>query len=333
MLAARSDVRGARGASADGRLAAGRAAAALLAILAAGGGARADVRPLTLYQKTARAALVARVKALSDATRRPPMEVLEIYKGVYPGRILYIVPYAPDHARPRPWLKREVFRKGVEYVLFLNPHDPDRDDAFHAEPGEAAPDDERPERLFEVLNADQGVSILPEEGGAALSEALKRFVAILSLGQHDLQAEALRGLLGERNPYLAEAGLEEVERFDLGVADDLDALQALLGSPRGSFRSGALRVIAQIGRASAAQGREVPDQRQIFARVVDRAYNDDVPEVRRAAVLALAGLGGPDAAAVLRAVGERDPSQDVRYEAQRELYSLADRPGADPARP
>lgn len=293
--------------------------AAAVALLAAvwAGSILADVRPLTLYQKSARAALVVRARALSDSTRRPPMEILEVYKGVYHGRTLYIVPFLQDYGNPKPWLHREVFKKGEEYVLFLIPYEKETDRAFDDTAGAGkAGDDERPDQLFVVLNADQGMSLLPSEGAEALTDAIKRFVAVLALGQHDLQAEALRGLLTEKNPNLVEAGLSEVERFDLAEPEDLPVLLQHLASGRAEFRGASLRVIGQICRVTRISGRELRERQEIFTKVVDRAYNDPEPSVRSDAVGTLADLGGTDTIAVLRAISDRDPDQQVRYRAQ-----------------
>ena len=60
--------------------------------------ARAEVRPLTFYQKVARATLIVRARAESDSTRRPKMEIVEVYKGFYPARSLTIVPFFQDNA-------------------------------------------------------------------------------------------------------------------------------------------------------------------------------------------------------------------------------------------
>src|SRR5437867_5229094 len=147
--------------------------------------ARAEVRPLTFYQKVARATLVVRARALSDSTRRPTMEILEVYKGFYPARSLTIVPFFQDYANPKPWLHREVFRKGEESILFLAPYEGDRDTAFQdAEPDTNDPE-EAAERLFDLLIADQGNVAIPIEGAAALTDTLRRVVAILALGQTD----------------------------------------------------------------------------------------------------------------------------------------------------
>src|SRR5262249_45394165 len=85
--------------------------------------ARAEVEELTLDPRTARAALVVRARALTDNTRRPQLLVLETVKGSYPERTpITIVPHFEDHTRPTPWLKREVFHKGEESLLFLEPY-------------------------------------------------------------------------------------------------------------------------------------------------------------------------------------------------------------------
>ena len=317
------------------RKARGRTLGALLSVAVLGasqGSAWAEVRPLTLYQKTARAELVIRCRAQSDSTRRPPMEVLEVFKGVYPGKILNIVPFEQDYANPKPWLKREVFREGQEYVLFLDSYDPDEDAAFQPERPPSQAHDEKAEHLFVLLNADQGMSAVPPEGAGALIDAVKRFVAILALGQHDLQAEALRGLLREKNPYLIEAGLEQVARFDLAVEEDVLPLLAILKSPRDSFRAGAVRLLGALGRAAREAGREMRARDEIFTTATDRAYNDAAAVVRREAVHAVAAIGGEGALAVIRAVAERDPDQDVRYAA---LVALAEIGGGPrlPSRP
>lgn len=307
--------------------AAGVALALAVALAEAGRGLAAAVKPLTLYQKTARAALVVRARALSDATRRPPLEVLEVLKGYYPGKSLSVVPFVQDYGNPKPWLRREVFHKDEEYVLFLNPYEPDEDSAFQSDAQPPGKDEETgPEKLFVVLNADQGQINIPEEGAAALTEAVRRFTAILSLGQHDVQGEALRGLLRERNPYLVEGGLEEVERFSLAVEDDVPTLLNLLKSDRPPVRAASLRIFAQIAEGARASLRDLHDRQEIFTRVVDRAYSDPAIDVRREAVKTLLAVGGDGTEAVLRAVSRNDADQQVRYEAQVALVALSGGP-------
>jgi len=283
------------------------------------------VRPLTLYQKVARAPLVARVRATSDSTRRPTLEVLEIYKGFYPGRFLSVVPYFQDNSNPKPWLHREVFRKGEESVLFLSPYERDADLAFEEPP--AAPGEESDDgRLFSILNADQGKLTIPTEGAEALTQTIHRIVEILALRQSDLQSEALRGLLRERNPILVEAGLEQVSLYDLGKEEDSPALLALLASPRDDFRESAVRIIGQIASAARAGKQDLRDRTEWFTRVVERVRDDAAPSVRREAVRTLASIGGEGAAAILDRVRAGDADQRVRYEAGVALLRMAPGP-------
>ena len=135
-----------------------------LVLGARGAALLANVKPLTFYQKTARASLVVRARAVEGSTRRPPLQVLEVYKGAYRGGILYIVPFAQDYANPKPWLQRESFTKGDEYLLFLTSHEGDSDKAFPETQGEEAREDHAPESLFVCLNANQGVIPIPPEG-------------------------------------------------------------------------------------------------------------------------------------------------------------------------
>jgi HEAT repeat protein len=64
------------------------------------------------------------------------------------------------------------------------------------------------------------------------------------------------------------------------------------------------------------------DRPDVFSRVVDRAYKDPAPEVRREAVRTLAGMRGEGVVAALDAIKTRDADQNVRYEAGVELLRL-----------
>ncbi len=296
---------------------------AVILLAATGEGLRGDVRPLTLYQKTARASLVVHARALSDSTRRPAMQVLEVLKGTYPRDRLFIAPFVQDHASPKPWLRREVFREGEEYILFLNAYDPDSDDdAFPAEDPQGEGDEEVASQ-YEVLNANRGVLQIPPEGGEAVAEALKRFVKILSLRQYDLQAEALRSLLREKNPLLVEAGLSEVGRFGLATEEEIDPLLELIASPRDGFREEAVGLIGQIARRARDQGRELHRRDDLFSRIAALAQSDPSAVARLEAVRTLGAIGGTDAESILRAVGRQDASQEVRYQAQITLLEMS----------
>jgi len=289
----------------------------------------ADVRPLTLYQKVARATLVVKVRAQSDSTRRPIMDVLEIYKGFYPASTLTIVPFAQDYANPKPWLRREVFRKGEESILFLKPFDKDEDTAFN-DPDESSSgpgpqnsdEDASAESLFVLLNADQGKFAVPVEGAEAVTGAIRRIAGILAMGQSDVQSDALRGLLQDKNPYLIEAGLDEVSRYDLARQEDVPHLLDILASPRDEFRRDALHILGQIAAAARAARGELRERRDILARVVDRALKDLSAPVRTEAVRTLERMRGDGVVAILDAVRSGDSDQNVRYAAGVALISI-----------
>jgi len=276
----------------------------------------ADVEPLTLYQKTARAPLVVKARALSDSTRRPQMEVLEIFKGSYPAKTLTIAPHFEDNTRPMPWLKREVFRRGEESILFLSPYL----DEFGRDEG---PD------TFELLNADQGKVGIPAEGGDALVEALRRFVSIQSWGQHDKQGEALRGMLRQQNPHLLEAGLTECRKFHLAEPEDAETLVGLIAHPRPEFRATALELLGQIVKRAQEKGSPAPAPTlaggSVFERIAAAGRLDAHPMVRRQAIGALEAFADTPALLVIEAIGRSDASQDVRYEAQVAAYRLRER--------
>jgi hypothetical protein len=265
--------------------------------------ARAEVEDLTLYQRTGRASLVVRVRALSDSTRRPQVLVLETMKGTYPVRTrLTVVPHFEDNARPTPWLRREVFRKGEESVLFLERYVDD-----FGRPGDA--------QTFRVMGASQGKLDVPPEGADAVLTAVRRFAAVQALGQMEAQARALREMLREKNPYLLEAALSECRRFHMGEPQDAPQLIPLVEHERPDLRAGALGLLTQILQGADPSGAPDFPRQRIFEAVAARARLDEDPRVRSAAVKTLASFGDEPALALLEDIGTADASQHVRYEA------------------
>ncbi|MGH9867712.1 MAG: HEAT repeat domain-containing protein [Candidatus Polarisedimenticolia bacterium] len=275
-----------------------------LAALAAIGGPRAEVEALTLYQKTGRATLVVRARALSASTRRPQVLVIETIKGNYPERTnLTVVPHFEDRGNPTPWLKREVFRTGEESLLFLQPYVDDFGRPGHAD-------------TWEVLGANHGKLDIPPEGADALLDAVRRFASVLALGQMEAQSEALRGMLREKNPYLLEAALLECRRFALARAEDSQSLVPLFEHPRPDLRRGALDVLVQILKTDGAQSETGESYRpRLFEAVAGRARMDEDASVREGAVAALEAFGDRTALSVLDSMGTADTSQQVRYQA------------------
>ena len=146
-------------------------------------------------------------------------------------------------------------------------------------------------------------------------DAVRRFSAILAMGQMEAQGAALRALLREKNPWLIEAGLQESRRFQLAQPSDLDALLTLLENPRPDFRGGALDLVLQILRESGAEIAMEAGRLPAFQAVAARARMDDQPTVRARAVAALEAFNDMAALSLLESVGTSDPSQQVRYEA------------------
>ena len=281
----------------------------LLALAPAALPARAEVENLSLYQKTARALLVVRARAVNEATRRPTLEVLEVIKGSYEPRQVMIVPHAEDYTRPTPWLRRETFTKGEETILFLVPYV----DEFGRDEGP---------QTFSVLHAADGKVAIPAEGSDALLGALRRFVTILNQKDLESQESALRALLREKNPLLIETGIAECARLRLALPEDIPALLDLLGQRRPELRSGAVGLLAQIISDAQAAGRELPDRPMLQQRVAALARLDADESVRLKAVSALAALGDATSRLLLEQVGREDSSQAVRYAAQVAAYRM-----------
>lgn len=300
-----------------------RVGLALVAPLLAWTWGLAEVTPLTLYQKTARASLVVRARATSDSTRRPIMEVLRVFKGAYGKPRLVIVPFRREEVGEKMWLRPEVFRAGREYLLFLSPYDPFRDDDdFFTE--DETPPSAGDGSLFVVLNAQRGVLELPAEGREALFQAVERFARITVMLDYDAQCRELRALLSEPNPIMVEAGLRQVAEYRLAQAADAEALVSLLDSSRPAFRSGAVKILGQLSAEPALGPQE---SQRIRGRIVSAALGDTVPQVRVEAVRALGRLGGDQARDLLARISRDDPDQEVRYLAE---ILLAEMTGAIP---
>lgn len=275
--------------------------------------ARGDIETLTLYQKAARAPLVARVRALSDSTRRPAMKVLEVLKGEYENEELTVVPHFRDRYRPTPWLEREVFREGEESILFLQPYVDDF--------GRAGDPD-----TFSLLNADQGKLPIPAEGSAALLDALRRIFAIQAIESYDDKIRAFRELLGEDNPFLVESGLEQCARFHLATITDSETLLDLAKAPRPDFRSGAMALLGQIVSDGLVRDPRATFPPVLFETIASAAQMDEAEEVRLSAVEALAAYRTTAALRIIESIGVNDASQDVRYLAQIMAHRLREQP-------
>jgi hypothetical protein len=285
---------------------------------AASSKAEAAIEELSLYQRTARSPIIVKGRALSSSTRRPRIAVVDVLKGTVHEETITIVPLFRDYSQPTPWLQRETFSEGEVSVLFLEPYIDD-----HGRGGGPG--------VFAVLGAADGKMPIPAEGGDAMMDAIRAFISILSMSQHDRQTEALRALMSERNPYLIEAGLGQSLRFRLGEPSDTDVLIDLLDHPRPDFRAGALGVLAHVVMdfprevVQTTRRRSEAGRSNVFDHVAARARFDEDPRVRKEAIGVLGAFGGNPALTVIESIGSSDGNQEVRYAAQVAAHHLREK--------
>lgn len=273
--------------------------------------AHATVAPLGLWEKTFRAELVARVTVVDGDDRLARMRVNEVLKGRYDGEDLKVVFRAENFSR-KPWEERIVFEKGKRLILFL--------ERFRKN-GELQEEDR-----FALFRGYQGKEEVPAEGEDAYLQAIRRFIEIQSLPSQLARWEASRALLSEPNPLLVEAGFEQVLKFRLADEALVPVLLGHLDSPTVPFRQQAVRCFAQILDESSSDTRTLETEDHIRDLLVHKAMSDSAEEVRVESIKALEVKGDGNLLAALREIASRDPSQAVRYQAERAIYELENAP-------
>jgi len=244
------------------------------------------------------------------------VEVLETLTGPDPGARLRI-----DFRDLNLSLKGQevvVFEKGEEDILFLHRPEWKKPTAKNAD-------------VFELLHGRRGRLLLPAEGSGIYLEAVRRLGSIARQDPSD-QVEALRRLLGSENPFLREAALAEVGRLGALTVADLPALIHLISDQSAALREKSLQQVRVILRS--ASGDEGEDPRRALEAARERARNDSDEKVRAEAVRAMSAWSHrEDVVPDLKAIASVDPSQLVRYEAQRVLFLWDGNPGAQPHTP
>jgi hypothetical protein len=285
---------------------AGRGALACLLLLAAGA-TRADVTPLTLFERTGRAPLVVWGEVTDGAHRFAVIRTQEILRCSLrerPGGT-FRVAFRLDSFLRTPWQDKIEFATGERVILFLR--------KFTKEDGRQPEGD-----LYTLMWGAQGKHLLPLEGEQAQVEAVRRFAAILS-APNDQQEPLLRRALFDSNPMIADAAFEEAIKQGVGDLEMIPQLTGLLSSEREPARVGSLRLMARIFSDARVAGREIPRRDELSDLLRGRARSDPAVSFRVHAVATLAGLGGDDNKAFLESVSRDDPSQLVRYEAHKAL--------------
>src|SRR5262249_26810153 len=134
------------------------------------------------------------------------------------------------------------------------------------------------------------------------------------------QVESLRGLLGTENPFMREAALAEASRMAVFTTGDLPVLVRLLADTSPGLREKALDQIRLVLKATAGEG-ETEETRRALESARESARNDPDEKVRAGAVRTLSAWSRhEDVLPDLKAIASIDPSQLVRYEAQRVLF-------------
>ena len=262
----------------------------------------------SVYARMAQADLVVHVHIVDGTLRLAECRVVQVLKGKFERPMLYVAFRADNMMRER-WRDRIVFENGTDAILLLT-------SVVDAENQMKAGD------RFRLAGGFLGKIDLPREGAQAYVQAVQRLAGILEMGDIHQKWAAHRRLIQETNPYLVEAGFEQILKFRLGNPAMVGVLLDHLESPHDRFRRAALDVLAQVFSRVERHGAPLGNEDHVVARVLTAAMEDPAPAVRVCAVRALHAYGKPDVLAALQEVARSDPSQDVRYQATVSVYKL-----------
>ena len=268
---------------------------------------QAEIDEATLWEKTLRAQLVVRVTVLDGDNRLAQMQVDEVIKGAYGGERLRVVFRAQNMERGD-WEGKISFAAGEKLILFLKP--------FVKEGVVQAPDQ------FSLVRGYQGREEVPPEGTDAYLQAVRRFVEIHSLESQLAVWDAARGLLSEENPHLVEAGFQQILKFRLGDEELAPEVLELMDDPNVTFRMLAAQSLGQILEDSRRLERPLMGEDHLRDQLLYTAMNDKSEEVRVEAIRALEANADADLLPTLDRIADEDPSQAVRYQAERTIYEI-----------
>ena len=269
--------------------------------------ALADIKPLTLWDKSFRAELVARVTVLDGDDRLARMIVAEVIKGDYDREVLKVVFRARNLSRQY-WEEKISFEQGSELILFLG--------RFRKRGVLQEPDQ------FSLVKGFQGKVGVPPEGADAFLEAVRRFSEIESLGSQLAIWDAARGLLQEENPYLVEAGFQQVLKFRLADEAIVSTLLGHLDGPSVPFREFSARCLGQVFEESRRTHDVLETEDHVRDLLLHTAMNDRSESVRVESIKALQARWDDALVPSFRQIALEDPSQAVRYEAERAIYRI-----------
>lgn len=271
---------------------------------------------IDLFQMIARAEFVLHVRVREGSTKYAKVDLLRALKGNPPAEQLRIA--FRDYNWMRPEGQEEiVFFDGQEEILFLV-RNPTRKKK------------EKNRDILDLYRGSRGRITPPAEGSGIIIDALDTLVD-LTRADPLSQMDGLLDLLRTSNLYLLEAALDEITRLRAATPANYTDLVALLGQPSPRIRARALLSLEQIFASGqveeVAMGIGPELARSALGAVIERARNDDDPDIRVRAVAAMAAWPYKgEIESGLAAIAVNDPSQMVRYEAERSLYQLGSSP-------
>jgi hypothetical protein len=262
--------------------------------------------PLTLFQLVARSDLLVHVQTIDGAGRFAVVKVLEVFKGEPPASQLRI--------------DFRDYNLSLHGQAFISFHAGDQDLLFLGRKSWRKPSPKKAD-IFNLFHGRSGRIALPAEGAEVYLQAAREFAAV-SQQAPEAQVEALSQFIGSRNPFLREGAMEELLRLRALTSSDFPQLVSCLKDPAPSTRLLSLRLIDSIFKG-AGEGLE-GEVSLALASVLERAHGDGDETVRAAAVRILGDWPGVTRIkADLTSIAEHDPSQSVRYEAERILFRMA----------
>ena len=175
--------------------------------------------------------------------------------------------------------------------------------------------------LYDLVRGVDGARDLPQEGEEALLDAVRTFIRLHGIEDHDRLWEQHSGLLESVNPLVLRTVLEQYVKFRRGLPDLIPAILPLAAHPSPDIRSRAVTLIGQIYEDVPAE----TDLPAIAGELIALARRDSSSDVRIAATVAVSRLPGEEPLRVLRRIARDDPDQLVRYTAQKLLLEEKDR--------
>jgi hypothetical protein len=271
------------------------------------GPAAAGIDAPSLWKKTFRATLVARVTVVDGDNRMARLAVNEVIKGEYQREMLKVVFRAVNLSRDL-WDEKIEFPQDAHMIVFLRPF---------VKKGKINAADQ-----FELVGGHHGLEDVPAEGNDAYLQAIRRFVEIQSLDSQLAIWKQASALLHEENPYLVQAGFEQVLKFRLADESMVPVLLERLEDDTVGFRSQAAECLGDVLEDARRDDKTLMGEDHLRDLLLFTAMNDSEVNVRVEAIRALEFGRDPNLVPTFRRIAQEDPSQAVRYQAERAIYEI-----------